>query len=334
MLHSLQDWAACPPRSPSKVQDLLNEGTGVLDIAGGSGYVGMALGLRGVHATVLDPRKNVGILPKRDRKLFRRAQKQSSSETTTTMQSSNEQHDILWKNLLFPAQSMPKAPPPSSATGDDQEAVNECFLNQTNSLGREPGQSSGALIDSYTQTRNESPVFSSPLDTSTYDRLVKQHGSRNEDFDVKEDIPSIYFCKPVQTFDSYRAWFGGMPPQIRDVFHDEQADALPVCNEQDETLQNASALVALHPDEATDAIVDLAVALKKPFAIIPCCVYSRFFPHRLKPRNFANTIDSEDRLVRTRADLLDYLQAKHSSIQRAVLPFEGANTILWSTFDL
>ena len=334
MLHNLQDWAACPPRSPSKVQDLLNEGTGVLDIAGGSGYVGMALGLRGVHATVLDPRKNVGILPKRDRKLFRRAQKQSSSETTTTMQSSNEQYDILWKNLLFPAQSMPKAPPPSSATGDDQEAVNECFLNQLNSLGREPGQSSGALIDSYTQTRNESPVFSSPLDTSTYDRLVKQHGSRNEDFDVKEDIPSIYFCKPVQTFDSYRAWFGGMPPQIRDVFHGEHTDALPVCNKQDETLQNASALVALHPDEATDAIVDLAVALKKPFAIIPCCVYSRFFPHRLKPRNFANTVDSEDRLVRTRADLLDYLQAKHSSIQRAVLPFEGANTILWSTFDL
>ena len=37
-------------------------------------------------------------------------------------------------------------------------------------------------------------------------------------------------------------------------------------------------LVGLHPDEATEAIVDCALANRKPFAVVPCCVFPRCPP--------------------------------------------------------
>jgi hypothetical protein len=36
--------------------------------------------------------------------------------------------------------------------------------------------------------------------------------------------------------------------------------------------------------------------------------------------------------VSTYIELLNYLQAKDEKIQRTLLPFEGANTLLWSVF--
>ena len=35
----------------------------------------------------------------------------------------------------------------------------------------------------------------------------------------------------------------------------------------------SAALVALHPDEATEAVVDAALALRKPFLVVPCCAF-------------------------------------------------------------
>lgn len=39
-------------------------------------------------------------------------------------------------------------------------------------------------------------------------------------------------------------------------------------------------VVGLHPDQATDSILDFALECGKPFAIVPCCVFPRLFPHR------------------------------------------------------
>ena len=44
--------------------------------------------------------------------------------------------------------------------------------------------------------------------------------------------------------------------------------------------QGCRLIVGLHPDQATEAIVDLALAVGSPFAIVPCCVYSAEFPKR------------------------------------------------------
>ncbi|CAE7885982.1 unnamed protein product [Symbiodinium microadriaticum] len=51
-------------------KDSLNQGTGVLDVAGGTGLLSLALALCGVHATVVDPRRSAGCLPSRARKMM------------------------------------------------------------------------------------------------------------------------------------------------------------------------------------------------------------------------------------------------------------------------
>jgi len=87
--------------------------------------------------------------------------------------------------------------------------------------------------------------------------------------------------------------------------------------------RQASALVALHPDEATGEIVEQAVKHRIPFVVVPCCVFARLFPHR-------NTKDG--RSVSSYDDLLDFLQDQDPSIQRTKLSFGGKDYALWSIF--
>ncbi|GIM13121.1 hypothetical protein Vretimale_16270 [Volvox reticuliferus] len=47
-----------------------------------------------------------------------------------------------------------------------------------------------------------------------------------------------------------------------------------------ELLLGCSMVVGLHPDQATEAILDFALECGKPFALVPCCVFPRLFPNR------------------------------------------------------
>lgn len=88
-------------------------------------------------------------------------------------------------------------------------------------------------------------------------------------------------------------------------------------------VKGASLVVGLHPDQATEAAMDLALQLQIPFAILPCCVMSRLFPDR-KGRN--------GEPVRTVYQLCRYLMAKEqisNSIQVDYLPFMGRNKVLY-----
>lgn len=91
-----------------------------------------------------------------------------------------------------------------------------------------------------------------------------------------------------------------------------------------ELFQTCSVLVGMHPDEATEAIVDAALALNKPFAVVPCCVMSRIFPDRKLP---------DGTPVATYETLVEYLKAKDQRIQTAFLPFAGRNQVLY-LFDV
>eukprot|EP00957_Ditylum_brightwellii_P100024 7623402-Ditylum_brightwellii.AAC.1 len=84
---------------------------------------------------------------------------------------------------------------------------------------------------------------------------------------------------------------------------------------------HCSLLVGMHPDQATEFIIDLALAFNKPFAIIPCCVHSKLFPHRKCKKS--------GKLIRSYEDFLNYLQEKDSSICRATLDFDGRNVVLY-----
>ncbi|CAI5718380.1 unnamed protein product [Peronospora effusa] len=86
-----------------------------------------------------------------------------------------------------------------------------------------------------------------------------------------------------------------------------------------ELFTDCSILVGMHPDEATKAIVDAAMTLRKPFAVVPCCVMSRAFPNR-QCRD-GTLVDTYETFVR-------YL-LKHPSVQSAFLPFAGRNQVLY-----
>ncbi|CAK0890621.1 unnamed protein product [Prorocentrum cordatum] len=97
---------------------------------------------------------------------------------------------------------------------------------------------------------------------------------------------------------------------------EEAGDGLEVTSplEAVELLRECSTVVALHPDQAAEPAVALALALGKAFAVVPCCVYAASFPRR-RLRDGAQ--------VRTYEDLLNYLQGFHPRIRRADLDFEG-----------
>lgn len=80
-------------------------------------------------------------------------------------------------------------------------------------------------------------------------------------------------------------------------------------------------ITGLHPDEATEVIVDTALSLSIPFSVIPCCVFSALFPGR--------TLAS-GQPVTSYPDFSAYLVEKHQSISSAALPFLGRNKVLFT----
>ena len=212
----VRDWSNIESSTYSTLRDKaierLNSGTGVIDIAGGSGHVSMALGLAGIQSTVVDARPGVGRLPGRDRKIWNREMKKSLGERASN----------------------------------------------------------------------------------------------------------------VLAYKSHRAWFGCRPTGVDSTFRHPDEAHLPLCDETSDLIKRASAIVALHPDEATGDIVKVAVIHKIPFVIIPCCVFCRLFPERRKASN--------NEIVSTYEDLIQYLLEQSQSIKKSQLPFDGKNTVLWSTF--
>ena len=85
-------------------------------------------------------------------------------------------------------------------------------------------------------------------------------------------------------------------------------------------MERAGVVIGLHPDEATDAIVDTAIAGRVPFAVVPCCVFSRLFPHR-RLRGGAP--------VTTHAALCEYVASRHPAAKVETLPMGGKNIVVY-----
>ena len=62
------------------------------------------------------------------------------------------------------------------------------------------------------------------------------------------------------------------------------------------------------------------VQARKPFVVVPCCVFSRLFPTRTT---------ADGRVVSTRAELIAWLLAKHPALRTVTLPFDGANVAVY-----
>lgn len=111
---------------------------------------------------------------------------------------------------------------------------------------------------------------------------------------------------------------------VRSTVVDPRPSICSMCS-PDRLLPTCKAIVALHPDEATGDIVEFAVKHQIPFVVVPCCVFSRLFPDRLKP--------GTREIVATYDDLIEWLVGKDPSIRLSTLPFDGSNKAVWSMFS-
>lgn len=76
-------------------------------------------------------------------------------------------------------------------------------------------------------------------------------------------------------------------------------------------LSSFDLIVALHPDQATEPTLRMAVKYDIDFALVPCCVFPL------------------DGIRRSKQEWVHYLQAIAPNIQRSQLPITGANIVLW-----
>jgi len=84
-----------------------------------------------------------------------------------------------------------------------------------------------------------------------------------------------------------------------------------------DAISSTSLLVGFHPDQATEAIIDLALFLRTPFAVVPCCVFPSQFEHR--------RLEDGSR-VKDYDGFLHYLRNKDKRIRIGTLNFNYTNT--------
>ena len=85
--------------------------------------------------------------------------------------------------------------------------------------------------------------------------------------------------------------------------------------------KDCSIIVGMHPDQATEPIIDFAIQFKKPFAVVPCCVFPDLFKHRR---------DRQGKPVTQRASLVEYIADKTGG-EVEYLDIEGANQVVFGT---
>eukprot|EP00892_Ulva_mutabilis_P010120 jgi/Ulvmu1/7480/UM037_0023.1 len=109
--------------------------------------------------------------------------------------------------------------------------------------------------------------------------------------------------------------------QLQTHFTDELPDALM------QVVQDCSLLVGLHPDQATEPILQHAMRLQKPFCIVPCCVFPGQHPDRK-----IRLPDGSLAPVLTHEDLVVYLR-QAGEAETARLPFMGRNVVVYRRAD-
>eukprot|EP01043_Picozoa_sp_COSAG02_P009202 COSAG02_NODE_308_length_25072_cov_20.906925_16_plen_583_part_00 len=122
-------------------------------------------------------------------------------------------------------------------------------------------------------------------------------------------------------------------------------------------LLSCSVVVGMHPDEATEPLVDFAIQLKKPWAVVPCCVFAHQFPGRVlklprsesvspseksevasgdgsrgsdsRTQSAGQAQGSAGKPVQSYEDFVTYLKQKCPEARTLFLPFHGKNQVVY-----
>jgi hypothetical protein len=110
--------------------------------------------------------------------------------------------------------------------------------------------------------------------------------------------------------------------QIVSLFDDH---TLETSEELQQAVQNASVLLGVHADGATEAIVTAALRFNKPFVVVPCCVFPNLFTERRVEEDDGRVVP-----VRSHDQFCKFLKAKDPTrFVMETLPFEGRNVAIW-----
>mmetsp|Transcript_18367 Transcript_18367/g.33659 ORF Transcript_18367/g.33659 Transcript_18367/m.33659 type:complete len:358 (+) Transcript_18367:58-1131(+) len=119
------------------------------------------------------------------------------------------------------------------------------------------------------------------------------------------------------------------PPPFGVIPHPLNGDGTDLTSRDDDIgtiINNCSFLCGLHPDQATEPIVTLALRLNVPFAIVPCCVMPSLFPNRLQRRYNNDPVRSYSAFCQY---LLD-MASDEEEFEVGYLPFVGRNKVIYS----
>eukprot|EP01080_Neovahlkampfia_damariscottae_P012951 gene12951-7529_t len=95
-------------------------------------------------------------------------------------------------------------------------------------------------------------------------------------------------------------------------------------NFDENLIQKSSLIFGMHPDEATESIVQVSLLNSKNFAVVPCCVFPNLFPRKLK--NGTEVIEY--------FHFIDYLnELIGDDVQHSFLPIKGRNKIIYKKID-
>ncbi len=109
--------------------------------------------------------------------------------------------------------------------------------------------------------------------------------------------------------------------------------AYPPSSSSKALLAEATCVVAMHPDEATEPAVCAAASLGLPFAVVPCCIFASKFPHR---RQFWKCDPAQaKRGVKDWDTFCDYLAERATAlgscdVQTETLALVGRNKVVYS----
>ena len=95
-------------------------------------------------------------------------------------------------------------------------------------------------------------------------------------------------------------------------------------NTCDELIKGCSLIIGMHPDEATVDIVDVALAKKINFAVVPCCVFHNKFPDR-KLKNGKDVVEYPD--------IIQFILEKDDTLKTDFLNIKGRNKIIYKKFE-
>ena len=165
-----------------------------------------------------------------------------------------------------------------------------------------------------------------PKIPNKWQRRLENQRTANPDFVT--DVVESRFRQLVTTFDQYKIMIDfnedteWSPPPNR---LESREDLI----ELQAAVQHATLIVGLHADGATEAIVDAALKYRKPFVVVPCCVFPNFFPMRRILEDRKDGIPPQMIPVRSHEQFCTFLLRKDPRFVMEELPFEGRNIAIW-----